>query len=330
MPVSGMVFRPRIFFHRENGNNLQAMQTYCLRIFAIALVTLMFSRTVPAFPFPRQTIDSGKTAGFEPLDHWKTAVLSGDRAGLKTFYISSTQSYAVTPGGKTSDLANEESEFWSQLSGNGLTAVNAKILQETEPQPNVVVLVLRIELTFHSKNETHNSLVSGAQVWVNQGDAWNILIAQRSDLAPAPEMRLPEPATPNTHLYSEPEDATKELNEAMASAKADHKRVLVVFGANWCYDCHVLDEALHSDKIAPLVLSNYHVVHINIGEGKSNSDLANRFGVPLDKGVPSLAVLDSDGQVITSQKQGEFESAAKIGASDVIQFLDRWKLPAKK
>lgn len=329
MRALGMVSLAKILFKSEKRNSLQLVQTFCLRVFAIALLTLTFSKMVPAFSFSQQTIDSTKTTGFAPLDRWKMAVVAGDRAALKVLYISSPQSYAITPAGKVSDLANEESQFWSQLSGNGLTAVNAKILQKTEPQPNVAILVLRVELTLHTKNETHNSLVSGAQVWVKQGDDWNILIAQRSDLLAAPDMRLPEPTTPNIHLYPEPEDAAKELSEAIASAKSDHKRVLLVFGANWCYDCHVLDEAFRSEKIAPLVLSNYHVVHINIGEGKSNSDLADRFGVPLDKGVPSLAVLDSDGQVITSQKQGEFESAAKIGASDVIQFLDRWKPPTR-
>jgi hypothetical protein len=47
--------------------------------------------------------------------------------------------------------------------------------------------------------------------------------------------------------------------------------------------------------------------------------------VPLEKGVPALAVLDAEGQVITSQKQGEFESAVKIGPADVAEFLQRWK-----
>ena len=101
--------------------------------------------------------------------------------------------------------------------------------------------------------------------------------------------------------------------------------MLVVFGANWCYDCHVLDATLRSPDIAPLVNANFHVIHITIGTGDRNADLADRFEVPLQKGIPSLAVLDGDGRLITSQKQGEFESAAKIGVGDVTRFLIRWK-----
>ena len=42
------------------------------------------------------------------------------------------------------------------------------------------------------------------------------------------------------------------------------------------------------------------------------------------------AVLDGDGRVVTSLKNGEFESAAKIGMSDVTGFLERWKPGAPK
>jgi len=53
-------------------------------------------------------------------------------------------------------------------------------------------------------------------------------------------------------------------------------------------------------------------VRINIGEGDKNLDLAKKYEVPLGKRVPSLAVLDPDGKLVFSQKQGEFESTARI------------------
>jgi thiol:disulfide interchange protein len=140
-----------------------------------------------------------------------------------------------------------------------------------------------------------------------------------------PTITLPQPAVPNTHLYPDPSDAKSELDSATAQARVDHKRVLVIFGANWCYDCHVLDATLRSKNVAPIIAANYHVIHISVGDGDSNEDLANRFQIPLKKGIPSLAVLDDTGKLITSQKQGEFESAAKIGMGDVLGFLNRWK-----
>jgi hypothetical protein len=98
-----------------------------------------------------------------------------------------------------------------------------------------------------------------------------------------------------------------------------------VFGGNWCYDCHVLDTTFHSRQIAPLVDENYHVVHVNVGDYDKNLDLTKKYEIPLEKGVPSLAILDSDGKLVVSQKKGEFESTTRIGPEDVVDFLKKWK-----
>ena len=267
--------------------------------------------------------------GFEPLERWKAAVLAGDQAALRALYISGSGAFAQTPDGRSDDPAAEESAFWSGLKAQGLVGINPKVLQE-QATPDTMRLVLRVELTFRPGSPLEKGLVSANQVWVLRGGEWRIIVTGRSEVRPLPKIQLPQPSKPNTSLYPAPGEAAAELKAALAAAKADHKRVLVIFGANWCYDCHVLDTTLRSPKVAPLVAANYHVLHINIGDdGDRNGDLAERFQVPLKKGIPGLAVLDGTGQLITSQKNGEFESAARIGMSDVTGFLERWKPGSK-
>lgn len=111
----------------------------------------------------------------------------------------------------------------------------------------------------------------------------------------------------------------------MARASRDHKRVLIVFGANWCYDCHVLDAAFRSAEIAPLLEANHEVVHVDIGRGDRNQDLMQRYQVALEKGIPALVVLESDGKMLFSQKNGEFESVRSLGPEDLIGLLQQWK-----
>ena len=91
----------------------------------------------------------------------------------------------------------------------------------------------------------------------------------------------------------------------------DHKRVILVFGGNWCYDCHVLNATFHSKEIAPLVNANYHVVHVNIGEDyDKNLDLAAKYKVPLKtRACPALVVLAPDGSLLYTQQEGEFENS---------------------
>ena len=161
---------------------------------------------------------------------------------------------------------------------------------------------------------------------LTEGSFPQCLLLRRSSFENEPTRTLPQPAAPNVSLYSEPREAKAELNAALAKAAKEHKRVLVVFGGNWCYDCHVLDATFRSKAFAPLVDANYVVVHINVGEeGKDNNQLAARLGVALDKGVPSLGVLEPDGTVVYAQKNGEFEATEKIGPADIRAFLEKWK-----
>jgi len=135
---------------------------------------------------------------------------------------------------------------------------------------------------------------------------------------------LPAP-TERRVIYPENVDAKAEIAEALANAKKTHRRVILVFGGNWCYDCHALDAAFRSAEIAPIVNKNFVVVHVNIGEYDKNLDLADKYDVPLKKGVPASAVLESDGALLYSQRQGEFESAKRISKEDVVAFLEKWK-----
>ena len=80
---------------------------------------------------------------------------------------------------------------------------------------------------------------------------------------------------------------------------------------------------------APTLNKNYVVVHINIGEYDKNLDLADKYNVPLKKGVPAAAVLRNDGTLLTSQRNGEFEKARSMAAEDVLAFLNKWKPTSK-
>src|SRR5437764_13641938 len=51
--------------------------------------------------------------------------------------------------------------------------------------------------------------------------------------------------TPAPNLYHDDADAKKEIAAALTLAVPTKKRILLVFGANWRYDCHVLDQAPH-------------------------------------------------------------------------------------
>jgi thioredoxin-related protein len=130
-------------------------------------------------------------------------------------------------------------------------------------------------------------------------------------------------------IYSATANAKTEIASALNKAKTENKRVILVFGGNWCFDCHILDAAFKDAQIAPIVNANYEIVHVDIGQYDHNLDLAKQYNVNIKGGVPALAVLDPAGKVLFSDKGGEFESARSMSRADVVSFLNKWK-PAKK
>ncbi|MGB9237182.1 MAG: thioredoxin family protein [Terriglobales bacterium] len=133
------------------------------------------------------------------------------------------------------------------------------------------------------------------------------------------------PPAAERQIYSVTADAHAEIKEALKKAQAKHKRVIVVFGANWCYDCHVLDAAFHRADLALIIAANYEVVHVDIGKGEKNQDLMAKYEVPMKRGIPGLAVLEADGKLVYSQKNGEFENARGLSPEDFRAFLEKWK-----
>jgi thioredoxin 1 len=272
---------------------------------------------IAAAIFATQAVGCAQTP-FAPFEAWKSAVANGDEPSVAKLYPAAGVNLRV---GKDPIARNEEIAWWAGLKRQGMMQFTPRIL-ETRTVNGNTLLLLRVS----AQIDGTPVVVSGEQLWAHTADGWKIAASTRSKLYSEAGRRLPEPAIPNVNLYPDPREAEADLKAGLTQAAKEHKRVIVVLGGNWCYDCDVLDATFHSKAFAPLVDGNYVVVHINIGdEGKDNGPLGARLGVALDKGVPSLGVLDPDGKVVYAQKNGEFESTVKIGPDDVRAFLEKWK-----
>ena len=255
---------------------------------------------------------------FAPVQQWKNALASRNAAALRALYSSNPPARIFTPAGEVD--ADGEVAFWTGLKSRG---VGVHIAQSASPGPGMQQLLLNIKVRPHGSADKELTYTE-AQVWQQQNEQWRLVAAKRAE-----PTRLEQPASTSKNIYPAGADAHAEIKEALDKAKSDHKRVIVVFGANWCYDCHVLDLAFHRNDIARVLNASYEVVHVDIGEGEKNQDLMQAYEVPMKKGIPALAVLDADGKLLYSQKNGEFEKARALGPEDLLAFLNKWKPQAR-
>ena len=135
----------------------------------------------------------------------------------------------------------------------------------------------------------------------------------------------PAPKPTAKHIYSDTADPKADISAALAKAKKEHKRVILDFGGDWCGDCQVLDIYFHQVPNAELLEKNFVLVHVWIGHMDANIDVAAKYGVPISRGVPALAVLAGDGKVLHSQATGEFADMRHMDPGSVNEFLKKWK-----
>ena len=279
----------------------------------IALIALFLSIALSAFA----------QSHFPPLDQWRIALTSGNMKRFADFYSSDPPvEIQAKPVSKTG--AENEVAFWNEARKTGVLALKADVTNN-KTVPDGKVISVHIQFRTKTPNGPRTRYVLYQQLWQKQGEAWRIVKVAHSEV-----LKMEQPAKLNPALYNVNANAHKEIEEAIAESTKDHKRIILMFGGNWCYDCHVLDTCFHQPDVAPIISKNFRVLHIDIGqEERKNGDLAAKYKIPLEKGVPALAVLDSDGKLLYSQQNGEFEAARRMDPDDVIAFLNTWKPGAR-
>ena len=128
-------------------------------------------------------------------------------------------------------------------------------------------------------------------------------------------------------LFPDDVDAEQALGVAVARAAAAGRRVLVVFGANWCPDCWALDEILAHPLVAPLVHVGFEPVRLGVGHRDRHLATAERLGIDYQAGIPAAVVLDGEGHVVHATRRGELRSARTLSALEFAAMLREWLPP---
>ncbi|MEY2690277.1 MAG: hypothetical protein RL375_4477 [Pseudomonadota bacterium] len=121
--------------------------------------------------------------------------------------------------------------------------------------------------------------------------------------------------------YNEAADARAEVQQALATARAAGRSVLLIFGANWCKDCRALDAAIRTPKNAELIGAEFVVVKIDVGNFDRNTALTEQYGNPTKRGIPAAVVVSASNQVLYTTRLGELSSARRMSDSGVYDFF---------
>lgn len=255
---------------------------------------------------------------FPAVEQWEKALFTRDMPDLQKLYSTDPPVQFLGKQNKPANLA-EEISYWKSFRASGYTDIHL-IQRESGDQQGMHLVSLTLKFKQSTPQGPRTRYILIDQGWQQQAGAWRIVAAKRTGL-----VSMPQPSKLDVDIYPANADAKAEIRDAKARATSEHKRIILVFGANWCYDCRVLDYVLRRPNLAELVQPNFIVIHIDTGEGDKNMDLVAQYKIPLKKGIPALAVLNSDGSLLYSQQNGEFEAARSMDPAVLTAFLKQWK-----
>ena len=137
---------------------------------------------------------------------------------------------------------------------------------------------------------------------------------------------------------STPQGFTDNLDEALKSAKANKRYVVVVFsGSDWCVWCEKLEkEILSTETFRKGAVGRYELVYIDNPNNKdrlsehgkkNNKKLTSKYGI---QGFPTVLILDADGKKVAemgydaggpAKYLAKLEEEVKYGP-DIKKYID--------
>src|SRR5579863_178236 len=154
------------------------------------------------------TLASAQTAApspsFEPFERWKSAVLAGDAASLKSMY--STDPPATVRINSAGSDAEADINFWLALKPR---SIKVDVVRN-EPRHGHISYIFRAEVGLPDGGSVS---LTDDQSWQEQGGQWRLINVERTD---AP--RLQQPSSMKKNLYPTNADAHAEIKEAEEKA----------------------------------------------------------------------------------------------------------------
>ena len=178
----------------------------------------------------------------------------------------------------------------------------------------------------------HSSLVRRLAFSLTLAAASSTALAQdKSTTSAKPQATANRPS-----IYDESASTDAQIEKAKQLARHDDKRILVMFGGDWCGWCHKLHGLFATDPAIRKTLSNEYVLVMVDTKANGADTLFGRCKAALSGdeaqkaiGYPFLAVLDSDGKVVTAQRTDPLEEGDHHHPGRVNDFLTKWTVTPK-
>lgn len=122
--------------------------------------------------------------------------------------------------------------------------------------------------------------------------------------------------------YDKSADPSEDLSRTLTRAKAEEKRVILQVGGDWCSWCALIADYMSTNEtIRDHLNEHFLVMKVTYPSDYSEAFLAD---YPECEEYPHFFVLDSNGDLLHSQRTGELEKGEGYDDDAFMAFLQQW------
>jgi thiol-disulfide isomerase/thioredoxin len=125
--------------------------------------------------------------------------------------------------------------------------------------------------------------------------------------------------------YERKEIKETEVLDFISQSKAGNQSI-IIFGANWCPDCRILEGTLILPTVKSFIDNNFSVIHIDVGKYDINMNLLELLGIPKQEGIPRVVIFGQEKNILNMNSTDKWRSARQNKAQEIFDYFQSYAL----
>ena len=148
----------------------------------------------------------------------------------------------------------------------------------------------------------------------------NIMSSEQIKIQESEELINPLPLP-----YERLEVTETQVLDFIAQSKVSNQSI-IIFGANWCPDCRILEGTLLLPTVKSFIDDNFSVIHIDVGKYDINMNLLELLGIPRQEGIPRVVIFGQENNILNMNSTDKWRSARQNKAQEIFDYFQSYVL----
>jgi len=125
--------------------------------------------------------------------------------------------------------------------------------------------------------------------------------------------------------YERKEVSNTELIDFISQSQPGNQSI-IIFGANWCPDCRILEGTLQLPTVRKFMDQNFSIMHIDLGKYDLNMSLMELIGIPSQEGIPRVIIFNENGKPLNLDSSDRWRAARDDKQQDIFNYFQKFVL----